>query len=186
VKETDRQLVEAAMKGNPDSYGVLVRNYTGFVYSMALRMTGDHHMAEDLCQDIFMRGWVKLKSLQDPSAFPGWISTLARRACLNAIERKNKRMELGEDEAVLENLNPTLPLSCDPSRRILEEAIAQLPLRDRELITLCYFQDLNSTEVAEVLGIPPNTVRVYLHRARTGLKELRTGRENVLLGYRQA
>ncbi len=40
------KLVESALGGNRDSYGILVKNYTGFVYTMALRMTGDHHMAE--------------------------------------------------------------------------------------------------------------------------------------------
>lgn len=182
MKDADRRLVETAMKGNPDSYGALVKNYTGFVYSMALRMTGDHHMAEDLCQDIFVKGWVKLRKLQDPSAFPGWMSMLARRTCLNAIEKRNSRMELGEDEAVFENINPSFPESYDPSRRILEEAIARLPIRDRELITLCYFQELSSAEVAEVLGIPSTSVRVYLHRARKSLKEILKGSENELLG----
>lgn len=170
------------MKGSRDSYGTLVLNYTGFVYSMALRMTGDHHMAEDLCQEAFLKGWLKLKKLSDPAAFPGWISTIARRVCLNAIEKKKRKMELGEEESVLVNLNPTFPESYDPSRRILEEAIVQLPLQDRELITLCYFRELDSGEVAEVLGIPPGTVRVYLHRARNRLKEILKGRENELLG----
>ena len=170
------------MKGNRDSYGVLVRNYTGFVYTMALRMTGDHHMAEDLCQEIFLKGWLKLEKLTDPSAFSGWISTMARRTCLNALEKRKRKMELGEEEAVLVNLNPTLPQSYDPSRRILEEAILQLPLQDRGLVTLCYFQELDSAEVAEVMGIPPGTVRVYLHRARKKLYEILKGRENELLG----
>jgi RNA polymerase sigma factor (sigma-70 family) len=177
-----QKLVESAMRGNRDSYGALVKDYTGFVYTMALRMTGDHHMAEDLCQEIFLKGWLKLGRLEEPAAFSGWISTLARRTCLNAVEKRKRRMELGEEEAVLVNLNPTLPESYDPSRVMLEEAILQLPLQDREVITLCYFQELDSSEASEVLGIPPGTVRVYLHRARKRLYELLKGRENELLG----
>lgn len=182
MNETTRELVVSAMKGNRDSYGVLVRDYTGFVYTMALRMTGDHHMAEDLCQEVFLKGWLKISKLSEPSAFSGWISTMARRVCLNALEKRKRKMELGEEEAVLVNLNPTLPESYDPSRRILEEAILLLPLQDREIVTLCYFRELDSTEVAEVLGIPPGTVRVYLHRARKKLYEILKGRENELLG----
>jgi len=182
VSETTSRLVQAAMKGNRDSYGILVRNYTGFVYSLALRMTGDHHTAEDLCQETFLKGWLKLKKLEEPAAFPGWLATIARRTCLNAVEKRNRKMEIGEEEALLGNLNPTLPASYDPSRVILEEAVAQLSLRDRQLITLCYFQELSSEEVAEVMDIPAGTVRVYLHRARTQLKEILKERENELLG----
>lgn len=182
MSETTLRLVQAAIKGNRDSYGILVKNYTGFVYTMALRMTGDHHMAEDLCQDTFLKGWLKLKRLQEPAAFSGWLATIARRTCLNAVEKRNRKMEVGEEEGVLGNLNPTLPVSYDPARVILEEAVSQLSLRDRQLITLCYFQELSSTEVAEVMEIPPGTVRVYLLRARTKLKEILKERENELLG----
>lgn len=182
MREEDGKLVEAAMKGNRDAYGLLVRNYTGFVYSMAYRMTGDHHHAEDICQDVFLKGWLKLSNLKELKAFPGWISTIARRTCLNAMEKKNRKMELGEEEAVLVNLNPTMPSSWDQSRCILEKAIAKLAPQERELITLCYFQELNSAEVAEVMGIPPGTIRVYLHRARLKLKDLLEGSKDELLG----
>ena len=182
MSKTNAKLVQAAIKGNRDSYGLLVKNYTGFVYTMALRMTGDHHMAEDLCQDTFLKGWLKLKKLQEPEAFPGWIATIARRTCLNAVDKRRRKMEIGEEEAVLVNLNPTLPPSYDRSRVILEEAISKLSLRERQLITLSYFQELSSAEVAEVMEIPPGSVRVYLLRARTKLKEILKERENELLG----
>jgi len=50
VNEAMARLVKDAIKGDRDSYGILIKSYTGFVYTMALRMTQDHHMAEDLCQ----------------------------------------------------------------------------------------------------------------------------------------
>ncbi len=179
---TNSKLVQAAIQGNRDSYGILVKNYTGFVYTMALRMTGDHHMAEDLCQDTFVKGWLKLSKLQEPAAFSGWIATIARRTCLNAVEKRSRKMEVGGEDTLLVNLNPTLPVSYDPTRIVLEEAIAQLSLRERQLITLCYFEELSSSEVAEVMEIPAGTVRVYLLRARAKLKEILKERENELLG----
>jgi RNA polymerase sigma factor (sigma-70 family) len=148
------KLVRSAAGGNRDSYGTLVKNYTGFVYTMALRITGDHHLAEDLCQDIFLKGWLKLNKLREPAAFPGWISAIARRTCLNAVEKRNRKMEVGEVEAVLVNLNPTLPAVYDSSRIILERAVSQLSLRDRQLVTLCYFQELTSVEVQKLWEFP--------------------------------
>lgn len=176
------ELVRAAMQGNRDSYGALVKDHTGFIYSMAFRMTGDHHLAEDACQETFLKGWLKIGDLKQPSTFSGWLATIARRTCLNMLEKRKRHMELGEEEIVLDTLNPTLPRSWDPTRKILEEAIMQLPLQDRELLTLCYFRELESPEVAEVLGIPPGTVRVYLHRARKKLHGLLKGREDEFLG----
>ncbi len=182
MTEIITKLVQSALSGNRDSYGILVKNYTGFVYTMALRMTGDHHMAEDLCQDTFFKGWLKLKNLKEPAAFSGWIATIARRTCLNAVEKRSRKMEVGEEETVFVNLSPTLPESYDSTRVILEEAIAKLSLRDRQLITLCYFQELSSTEIAEVMEVPSSSIRVYLMRARKQLKEILKERENELLG----
>jgi RNA polymerase sigma-70 factor (ECF subfamily) len=173
--------VKDAIKGNRDSYGILIKNYTGFVYTMALRMTQDHHMAEDLCQETFIKGWFKLKALKKHEAFPGWITSIARRTCLNAIDKRNRKKEIAEEECVLENLNPTLPPSYSPARVILEEAIGRLSLRDRELITLSYFEELSSNEVAEILDISAGSVRVSLMRAREKLKEILKGREDELL-----
>jgi RNA polymerase sigma factor (sigma-70 family) len=181
VNEATARLVQDAIKGDSDSYGILIKSYTGFVYTMALRMTQDHHMAEDLCQETFMKGWIKLKRLKEHEAFPGWIATIARRTCLNAIEKRNRKKEVGEEESVLVNLNPTMPPSYHPARVILEEAISRLSLRDRQLITLSYFQELSSAEVANIMDIPSGTVRVYLMRAREKLKAILKGRENELL-----
>ena len=144
VNEATARLVRDAIRGNRDSYGILIQTYTGLIYTMALRMTQDHHMAEDLCQETFIKGWIKLKSLKKQEAFPGWIATIARRTCLNAIDKRNRKKEVGEEESALENLNPTLPPSYNPSRVVLEEAIYRLSLRDRQLITLSYFQPLPS------------------------------------------
>ena len=181
MNEATARLVQDAIKGNRDSYGILIKNYTGFIYTMALRMTQDHHLAEDLCQETFIKGWIKLKSLKKHEAFPGWIAAIARRTCLNAIEKRNRKKEVGAEESVLENLNPSLPPSYSPARIVLEEAISRLSLRDRQLITLSYFQELSSAEVAEILDISAGAVRVSLMRARENLKELLKGKENELL-----
>jgi RNA polymerase sigma-70 factor (ECF subfamily) len=181
VNEATARLVKDAIKGNRDSYGILIKNYTGLIYTMALRMTQDHHMAEDLCQETFIKGWIKLKALKKHEAFPGWIATIARRTCLNAIDKRNRQREVGEEECGLENVNPTLPPSYSPARVILEEAICRLSLRDRQLITLSYFEELSSNEVAEIMDISPGSVRVSLMRAREKLKELLKGKENELL-----
>jgi RNA polymerase sigma-70 factor (ECF subfamily) len=181
VNEATAKLVQDAIKGDSDSYGILIKSYTGFVYTMALRMTRDHHMAEDLCQETFIKGWIKLKKLKKYEAFPGWIATIARRTCLNAIEKRNRKKEVGEEESALENLNPTWPPSYNPARVVLEESISRLSLQDRQLLTLSYFQELSSAEVAEIMGISSSTVRVYLMRAREKLKAILKGRENELL-----
>jgi RNA polymerase sigma-70 factor (ECF subfamily) len=180
VNEQAIQWVRAASRGDQAAYDKLIKDHAGFVYTMAFRMTGDHHWAEDLCQEIFIKAWMNLKKLKKPEAFSGWLATLARRSCLNAIEKRKRRMEVGEGETELENLKPTMPPSFDNARTLLEEAIARLSLRDRQLITLSYLQELSSDEVARIMEIPPGTVRVYLMRAREKLKNALKGHENEL------
>lgn len=180
VNDRSIQLVRAAVKGNKASYNALVRDYTGLIYTMAFRITGDHHLAEDLCQEIFLKAWIKLSKLKKVEAFPGWLTTIGRRTCLNAIDRRNRKKEITEDQVEPASVTPVMPPSFDASRVILEEAVSLLSLQDRQLITLSYFEELSSTEVAEIMGIEPGTVRVYLARARKKLRNMLEGRKHEL------
>ncbi len=171
----------SARDGDPDAFEALVKEYCGLVHALAFRMTGDLHLAEDICQETFTRVWQKIGGLRDPEAFPGWLVSIARRVCLDELERRNRRMEAGEEEIRLENVNPSMPADFDDKRRILEEAMARLALRDRQLLTLSYHRDLSSEEVGIMLGMSPGSVRVGLHRARERLCELLKGREDELL-----
>jgi RNA polymerase sigma-70 factor (ECF subfamily) len=107
--------------------------------------------------------------------------SITRRICLDELEKRNRRMEAGGEELLLENANPTMPPDFDGKRRILEEAMALLPIRDRQLLTLSYHRDLSSDEVGIILGMSPGTVRVGLHRARERLCGLLKGKEDELL-----
>ena len=173
-------LVRAAARGDQNAYSDLIKEYTGFVFTIAFRMTNDYHMAEDLSQEIFVKSWMKLDRLANPAAFPGWLATIARNTCLSSIGKRNRKHEVGEEEAGLDHLNPVMPPSYNPSRVILEAAIARLSMQDRELITLSYFQELSSAEVAAIMNIPAGTVRVYLMRARQKLKDILKGKEDEL------
>ena len=120
-----------ARNGSSQAFEDLVKEYCGLVHSLAFRMTGDAHLAEDMSQETFTRVWQKIRTLRDPEAFPGWLASITRRICLDELEKRNRRMEAGGEELLLENANPTMPPDFDGKRRILEEAIALLPIRDR-------------------------------------------------------
>lgn len=180
MSDPSTHLVQEAIKGDREVYGLLVKKYAGLVYTMAFRMTADHHLAEDLSQEIFTKAWLKMERLKKPEAFPGWLVTIARRSCLNAIERRSRKNEVVEDEAVPASVNPEMPPSFDSARIILEAAIARLSLQDRQLITLSYFEELSSAEVAEIMDLEPGTVRVYLTRAREKLRNMLEGRKDEL------
>ncbi len=181
TREHTLGLVALARDGDSPAFEALVKEYCGLVHSLAFRMTGDAHLAEDMCQETFTRVWQKIRSLRDPEAFPGWLVSITRRICLDEMEKRNRRMEAGGEEMLLENANPTMPPGFDEKRRILEEAMALLSMRDRQLLTLSYHRDLSSDEVAIILGMSPGSVRVGLHRARERLCALLKGREDELL-----
>jgi RNA polymerase sigma-70 factor (ECF subfamily) len=181
TSEQTPELAARARDGDSNAFEMLVKRYCGLIHALALRMTGDAALAQDMCQETFTRVWLKIGSLRNPSAFPGWLVSIARRICLDELERRNRRMESGEDAMPLENVNPTMPREFDEKRRILEEAMARLSMRDRQLLTLSYHRDLSSDEVATILGMSPGSVRVGLHRARERLCGLLKGREDELL-----
>lgn len=85
------------------------------------------------------------------------------------------------EENFVESLNESKPELSEKGLVLLEQAVCKLSERDRQLITLAYWNELSLKDVGRIMGIPVTNVRVYLHRARKRLREHLKGYENELL-----
>ncbi|NLP06101.1 RNA polymerase sigma factor [Candidatus Fermentibacteria bacterium] len=180
ISEPSRlRVIESARAGDRKAFSELVSSYSGFVYSLARRLVGDPEDAEDIAQEVFVKAWLNLGLMRDCSSFPSWLAAIARRASVDHLRKRHGRTSLGgEDIDDLGVSDPPPDTGIDPG---LERAMSALPERDRALLTMVYFGEFTHAEAGEVLGIPENSVRVYLLRARRRLRSLLEGRENELL-----
>jgi len=134
---------------------------------MVLVSVGDRHLAEDLVAEAFTRAWMSWRRVRDHPSPRAWVVRTALNAHVSWWRRQ--RHEVLADAAW-----PPGAMSPDPSSpapdEVLVRAIRTLPPRQREVITLRVFFDLDTETTATTLGISPATVSVHLHRALAALR----------------
>ncbi len=154
---------------------MVVRRHARFVYEVAYAVLGNHHDAEDAAQDTFVR---VLRHASDWGQVRNERAWLARVAWRVALSRKTRRVDSSLEEATQQVLElRAIGAGADEiaSRRemqsLLTRLIATLPRKLREPLTLAGVEEMNSGEIAAVLGIPEGSVRNRILRARQLLKE---------------
>ena len=157
---TDCQLVEAARRGDVDSFAALYeRNYASMV-SVAYSLLGDCHLAEDAAQEAFAIACRDMGRLRRADRFVSWLRGICRNVA-KGIRRS--RMTVSAVEGA-----PSRPDEPSDSRSdgAVREAVMALPPRYREVVLLHYFNGISHKHVAGVLGISPEAVHGRLVRAR--------------------
>jgi len=169
-------LVLAAQSGNRRAYAALFKLHHRSLLRFASKFSSDPELARDAVQDAWLGMTRALPGLQDPRAFRSWLYRRVRWRLLDAM-RASKREQL---QAAADDSAGNATAAEDNSQRsqqqtedhnLLQHALAQLPLIDRQAIELFYLQQLQISEIAIVLEIPAGTVKSRLNRAR---KQLRT------------
>jgi RNA polymerase sigma-70 factor (ECF subfamily) len=166
---SDTDLVEASL-ADLEAFGELVRRHQDFVYGAALRVVRNPVMAEDIAQEAFVRAHRALASFRGESQFRSWLYRIATNLALNAVQR---RREYPADTL------PDQPTDRDPAslaensalRAELEDAIAQLPEKLKEPLVLREYGGMSYQAIADSLGLPINTVRTRILRARRSLRD---------------
>lgn len=181
VEWTDEEAVARALDGDPEAFGVLVRRYQGMVYRLLARLTGSAHDAEDLAQEVFLRAYCQLPRLRAPGAFRPWLLRAARNRAIDHARavRSSRRAPpggvlslSGGAKGARGEGDPAEEAIRSEEVSMVREAVARLPLADREVIHLKYVEGLTVPDIARVLGLGPRTVETRLYRARQRLGDL--------------
>ena len=172
----DDAIVTAAASGDRAAFESLVRQMQGPVWRYVVHLVGDHGLAEDICQEVFLRVHRRLHTLRDPTRFVPWLLTTARNAAFDAARfRKRRPLTLVDDQelwASREADDPHLSLE-------MWDALARLDEPLRESLVLVGMIGLTYQEAAEAIGVPEGTVKSRTFRARKVLLEiLDVGDEN--------
>lgn len=171
--ETDDALLERCRAGaDAEAFGELVRRYQDRVFRVALSVLGRGFAgeAEEVAQEVFLRVHRAIGSFRGESQLGSWLYRIAFNQAVNVKARVRYRAPHLGVEALAEAAAPGPDahdaLAARRSERALLECIAELPEVYQSALRLHYWMDAGVAEIATLLGVPENTVKSYLHRAR--------------------
>jgi RNA polymerase sigma-70 factor (ECF subfamily) len=178
---SDEALVAQHLQGDAQAFAELVTRYTAPVFNLAFRLTGDRAEAENVAQEAFLRAYVALPHSRTDLAFKPWLFQIAVNLCRDLARKKRPAAfaELAQEDGIApeEAIEDQAPLLLETvAERELERALARavdgLPEAYRAVVTLRYTEGLSYEEMAAALGLPVNTVRTHLFRAKAMLRQL--------------
>ncbi len=179
---SDSALVEMAKAGDKDAFAQLYTRWFDPVYDFLARMVRNRAEAEDIAQDTFLKAMNALGGLQKGASFKSWIFTIARNTALNRIEKSGRTRPLvfqdaEGDEVSLDVVDtdrfgsPEEAAEASAMATLVWEAAAGLDPRQLTLLDLHLRQELDSGEIADVLGVTKNNGYVMLNRLKKAVED---------------
>jgi RNA polymerase sigma-70 factor (ECF subfamily) len=174
---SDEVLIGRIADGDRLAMQALYTRHHVRVFRFVLRLVQDEATAEDVISEVFLEVWRHAGRFERRSTVSTWMLGIARFKALAA--RRRRRAEVLDDKtatAIADPAdNPAATLEKKDIGALIRKCLTQLPARHREIIDLAYYHEKSLEEVAEIVGIPKNTVKTRMLSARTRLAGLLTG-----------
>jgi len=174
--QSDEQLLQMTLGGDAVAFETLYDRLQGGIYRYALRMTGSQSSAEDVTQEVFL-SLIRDRCDYDPARgrVKSYLYGMARHRLMRRLERERNFVSLDAGEGALDEAydrlasfqDPFLDLARDEVIDLVRQAVLSLPAHFREVVVLCYLQEMNYADAGEIINCPIGTVRSRLARARS-------------------
>ena len=173
IKETDNSIIERILSGDKSGYRDLANRHKDYAFTVAYKIAGTREDAEEIAQDAFIQAFQALPSFNQDAKFTTWFYRIVfnsalmfkRKNCIQAedIERSQPAQYVAADT--------DKNLKISEQRQYIQKAFNHLSPDDVTMITLFYLKEQSLEEIAQVVGISAETVKVKLCRARKRLAE---------------
>lgn len=169
-RDADDELVLRAGRGDQRSVRALIQKKGPRVLALASRMLSDSAEAEDVLQETFIKAWRFAPNWRPGEArFDTWLHRVALNLCYDRLRRRTLVADLPLDQ-VDPGPAPDRGLMADDVGRRVDAALKELPVRQREAIVLCHYQDLSNIEAAGIMGISVEALESLLSRGRRAMR----------------
>lgn len=174
MDRTDDALMIDFVDGDDGALRILVERWERPVFAFLVRMLGSAEEAEDLCQDTFMSMIKAAGRYQPEGKFQSWLFRIAGNQARNRLRRRRilRWVPLADEHATspATGPDPLDALAGRESQRLVQEAIAGLPERQRQALVLKQYHDMRYQEIADTMGTSVSSVQMLLHRAMNALR----------------
>lgn len=176
-KRTDEEIIQAILKGETTAFAELVHKHKNFVFTLCLRFSKNREDAEEIAQDAFIKMFKYVKDFKQQSKFTTWLYRIVYTTAMTYLRKKKlatSSLDDDENSFYLETNYFSLDgIDMEKKSRnfYINKAIEQLLPDDATMINLFYLAEQSLEEIAIVMGLEANTVKVKLFRARQRLKD---------------
>ncbi|MGW5613417.1 RNA polymerase sigma factor [Streptomyces sp. NPDC003877] len=176
VEETryEEELARGLLAADEEAFAAIYHRWGSLVHTMATRLLGDTHEAEDVTQQVFLGAW-RGRAGFHPERGPlgAWLVGITRRKIVDALAARTRRLTLIDSAAHQAGPDPAHGDTAPDrvlDRVLLVDALSRLPRPQREVLCMAFYEDLTQAQIAERTGLPLGTVKSH---ARRGLHRLR-------------
>ncbi len=172
----EKQLIKQILNGDTDAFGYFVESYQNMAMTIAYRVCRNRTDAEDIVQNAFVSAFQNLYSFKNEGKFSSWFYRIVYNLSLNHVNKqKNKREDFNPNIDGFEGIgisNTSQEIREKDRREKIDEALSKLPRTDAVIISLYYLEGYSVKEIAQIVSLTGNNVKIKLFRARKTLKEV--------------
>ena len=172
MADRDWNDVEACRNGDDEAYARLVKRYEVEIAAQMWRFSRDPMVHRELVQDVFVESYYSLKGFRGDAPFLHWLRRIATRVGYRYWKKRSRepvKVPLEEWDGAQQ---PEVSMEATRAATILHALLARLPPKDRLVLTLIYFEDCSTSEIASRTGWSQGMVKMRAHRARKKLKAI--------------
>jgi len=165
------ELIKQALNNDEHACQKILNLYKGRIFSYVYRMVKNYHDAEDITFDTFIKCFKALGKFDTSKKFSTWLYTIAHNQTIDFFRKNKQEYEYFDDRHAV---NDDFVEEHEKKKKMekIDQALAKMPVLDRELVILFHREENSYQEISEILKIPVTTIKTRLHRARKKLREI--------------
>ena len=171
----DNDIIRLFLAGDRErAFTEIVKAYSERLFWYVRRYVSSHEDADDIVQDIFVKVWAALPSFRGESQLFTWLYRIATNEALNYVRRQKVRAALSFrpiDAEMVRRVDEDPWFNGDEAERTLMKALQKLPLKQRVVFSMRYFEDMGYEEISEVTGTSVGALKASYHIASTKLRD---------------
>lgn len=171
---TDSELAQQVARRDERAFLALYDRFASRVYALTMRVLGDAMLAEEATQDTFLKLWSRARQfVPGQGELSSWLLTIAHRTAQDRLRLESRRLPASNEQDPEETWRVIADVDASGSEarwRSLYFAVQSLPMEQRQLIDLAYYQGMSQSEIADVLRLPLGTVKTRLRAAMQSLR----------------
>lgn len=170
IQSDDNELVESFIKGNDKSFNLIVLKYQKMIYNISRKMVLEHHDADDITQEVFIRLYNNIRQFRRESSLSTYLYRIAINLCINHLNKFNKILKRKlninglEDKFISYDRTFDEDTAENEKAKMIQKAIKSLPPKQRAVFNLKFYDNFKYEEISEILGKSTGGVKAnYFH-----------------------